>query len=65
MAFVCAEKELDSEEDGVDEEGKEYLKTLAKKVWPLVGVERVFVKGPLLLIALLSYMSLGHLALHP
>ena len=27
-----AEKELDSEEDGGDEEGKEYLKALAKKV---------------------------------
>ena len=25
-------EELDSEEDGVDEEGKEYLKALAKKV---------------------------------
>ena len=27
-------EELDSEEDGVDEEGKEYLKALAKKVMP-------------------------------
>ena len=59
-----AEKELDSEEDDVDDQSQDYLKQLAKKVNVLGGVEYIhhFSRDPVSLTELLRVVSLPFLA---